>query len=38
MQLAFDLSNGVTDTLESSTILICLVQVEGIYTQKINVN
>ncbi len=29
MQLGFNLSNGVTDTLESSTILIYFVQVKG---------
>ncbi len=34
VQLAFNMSNRVTDTLESSTILIYLVQVKGIYTQK----
>jgi uncharacterized membrane protein YwzB len=34
MQLAFNLSNGVIDTLESSTILIYLIQTKGIYTQK----
>jgi hypothetical protein len=33
--LAFNLSNGVTDTLESSTILIFLIQVKGIYTQRV---
>jgi hypothetical protein len=35
VQLGFNLSNGVTDTLESSTILIYLIQVKGIYTQKV---
>ena len=35
MQLAFNLSNGVTDTLESSSILIYLVLVKTIYTQKV---
>jgi hypothetical protein len=34
MQLAFNLSNGVTDKLESSTILIYLIQTKGIDTQK----
>jgi hypothetical protein len=34
MQLGFKLSNRVTDTLESSSILIYLIQVKGIYTQK----
>ncbi len=33
MQLGFNLSNGVTDTLESSSILIYLIQETGIYTQ-----
>jgi len=32
------LSNGVTDTLESSAILIYLIKVQGIYTQKVHVN
>jgi hypothetical protein len=31
MQSAFNLSNGVTDTLASSTILIYLIHVRGIY-------
>jgi hypothetical protein len=35
MLLAFNLSNGVTDTLESSTILIYLIKVKGIYTQRV---
>jgi len=34
VQLGFNLSNGVTDTLESSSILIYLVQVKGIYMQQ----
>ncbi len=34
VQLAFNQSNGVTDTLESSMILIYLIQGKGIYTQK----
>jgi hypothetical protein len=34
MQLAFNLSNGVTNTLEFSTIQIYLIQTKGIYTQK----
>ncbi len=34
VQLAFNLSNGVTDTLKSSTILIYFSQVKGVYTQK----
>jgi hypothetical protein len=34
MQLGFNLSNRVTDTLESTSILIYLIQVKGIYTQK----
>ena len=34
MQLGLNMSNGVTDTLESSSILIYLVQVKGIYTQQ----
>ncbi len=34
VQLGFNLSNGVTDTLESSSILIYLIQVAGIYTRK----
>jgi hypothetical protein len=34
MQLGFNLSNIVTDTLESSSILIYLIQVAGIYTRK----
>jgi hypothetical protein len=38
MKLAFNLSNGVTDTVESSTKLIFLIQVKGIYTQKGRVN
>ncbi len=37
MQLGFNLSNGVTDKLESISILIYLIQVEGIYTQKVTV-
>ncbi len=35
MQLDFNLSNCVTDTLESSSILIYLIQMKGIYTQKV---
>ncbi len=35
MPLCFNLSNGVVDTLESSAILIYLIQVKGIYTQKV---
>ncbi len=35
MQLGFNLSNGVTDTFESSSILINLIQVTGIYTQMV---
>ncbi len=35
VQLAFNLSNGVTDTLESSSILIYFIQVKGIYTLKV---
>ena len=35
VQLGFNLSNGETDTLESSSILIQLIQVKGIYTQKV---
>ncbi len=35
MQLGFNLSNGVTVTLESSPILIYFVQVESSYTQKV---
>jgi len=34
MQLGFNLSSGVTDTLKSSSILIYVIQVTGIYTQK----
>jgi hypothetical protein len=34
MQLGFNLSNGVTDTLESSSILIYLDTRKIIYTQK----
>ncbi len=33
MQLGFNMSNGITDTLESNSILIYLVHVKGIYTQ-----
>jgi hypothetical protein len=33
--LDFNLSTGVTDTLESSSILIYLIQVKGVYTQKV---
>jgi hypothetical protein len=32
--LVFNLSNGVTDTLESSSILIFFIEVKGIYTQS----
>jgi len=35
VQLGFNLSNGVTDTLESSSILIFSIQVKSIYTQKV---
>ncbi len=34
VQLAFNLRNRVTDTLESSSILIYLIEVKGIYTQR----
>jgi hypothetical protein len=34
IELGFNLSNGVIATLESSSILIYLIQVKGIYTQK----
>jgi hypothetical protein len=34
VQLGFNLSNGETDTLESSSILIYLVLVQSIYAQK----
>jgi hypothetical protein len=34
VQLGFNLSNRVTDTLESSSILTYLVQVKSIYTQS----
>jgi hypothetical protein len=34
VQLAFNSSNRVADTLESSTILIYLIQAKGLYTQK----
>jgi hypothetical protein len=34
VQLASQLSNEVTDTLESSSILINLILVKGMYTQK----
>jgi hypothetical protein len=34
MQLGFNLSNRVTDALESSSLLIYLIQVKGIYTQE----
>ena len=34
MHLGFNLSNGVTDTLESSSMLTYFVAVEGIYTQQ----
>jgi hypothetical protein len=33
VQLNFNLSNRVTDTLESGTILTYLIQVKGIYIQ-----
>jgi hypothetical protein len=33
MRLAFNLSNGVTGTLDSSTVY--LIQVKGIYAQKL---
>ncbi len=35
MELAFNLSNRVTDTFESSTLLIYFIPAEGIYTQKV---
>ncbi len=35
-QFAFNLSNSVTDSLESSTILIYLIQLKGIYTQRLH--
>jgi hypothetical protein len=35
VQLAFNLSNGVTNTLESSSILIYLETHMGLYTQKV---
>ncbi len=35
VQLGFNLSNGVTDTLESSSILIYLKLHMGLYTQMI---
>ncbi len=35
MQLAFNLSNGVTDTLESTTILIYLETHMGLYIQRV---
>jgi hypothetical protein len=35
MHLAFNLSNGVTDTLESSTILIYFNKHMSLYTQKV---
>ncbi len=35
VQLGFNLINRVTDTLESSSILIYLIHVKGIYTQEI---
>jgi hypothetical protein len=38
MQLAFNLNNRVTDTLESSTILINSIQVKSIYTQEGHIN
>ncbi len=38
MQLGFILSNEVTDTLESNTILIYFVQVKSIYAQQTKVN
>ncbi len=38
MQLGFKLSNGVTDTLESSKILIYWFKAKGIYTQKVSVD
>jgi hypothetical protein len=38
LPLAFNLSNRVTDTLESSTIQTYLIQVKGVYTQKDCVN
>jgi hypothetical protein len=36
MQLAFNLSNGVTDTLESSTILIYSRKHMSLYTQSVD--
>jgi hypothetical protein len=38
VQLGLNFGNGVTDTLESSSILIYLIQVKGIYTQKVTLN
>ncbi len=35
MQLGFNLCNGVTDTLESSPILIYLIKMKGMYTPKV---
>jgi hypothetical protein len=35
VQLAFNLRNGVTDTLESSSILIYLIEKKGIYTKRV---
>jgi hypothetical protein len=34
VQLGFNLSEGVADTLKSSSMLIYFVQVKGIYTDK----
>ncbi len=34
VQLVFNMSNGVTDTLETSSILIYLIRLVGIYGQK----
>jgi hypothetical protein len=34
--LAFNLNNGVTDTLESSTILIYFSKHMSLYTQKVS--
>jgi hypothetical protein len=35
LQLPFNLSNGVTDTLESSSVLIYLETHKGLYTQMV---
>jgi hypothetical protein len=38
VQLGFNLSNGVTDTLESSSMPIYLIQMKSNYTQKDSIN